>query len=422
MFDPKSVRTAHCIGIGGIHVSAVARLLQSRGIRVTGSDAVDGEEVRRLKDEGIAVTIGHVAANIPSEIDVVIYSDAVPEDNPERTEVVRRNIQSFDTHSFLGLIFSDARQVVITGTHGKSTTTAMVGKILEAAGMNPTVVVGTRVPGFPKGNLRIGRDDLLVVEGDEFRSHVLSYKPTVLAITNIEWDHPDVFPTFESYKNLFDQAVAKTKSGGTVIDASSGRDAAQLRPPSGLTLLIPGDMNRQNAALAFAACRALNPSLDVDLAIKTLNAFPGVWRRFERVGEFNGAPIISDYGHHPTEIRETLKAAREAYPDRRLVLCYQPHQHARTKGLFDEFATVLSEPDFLLLAEIYDVPGREEVAQDVTSKQLLEAIHGSRPREYASDIADAEQKLRALIQPNDLVLIMGAGTIDGVARHLIKNI
>ena len=420
MFDPKNIKTAHCIGIGGIHVSAVARLLVAHGATVTGSDAVDGDEITRLRDEGITVTIGHDAANIPQDVDVIIDSDAVPEENPERIEAKTHNIGLFDTHAFLGLLFSNARQVVITGTHGKSTTTAMVGKILEAAGMDPTVVVGTRVPGFPRGNLRIGRDDLLVVEGDEYRSHVLSYRPTILAITNIEWDHPDVFPTFESYKQLFKNAEANLQSGGALIDASSGRDAAQLRPPANLQLSVPGEMNRRNAAMALAACRALDPNLDEALAIKTLNAFPGVWRRFERVGEFNGAPVISDYGHHPTEIRETLKAAREAYPDKRLVLCYQPHQHARTKGLFDDFVRALAEPDVLLLAEIYDVPGREEIAQDVTSKQLLEAIGHSPTRFYSSSLEDAERQLRSLIQPNDLVLIMGAGTIDQVARSLVQ--
>lgn len=414
MFDAKNIRAAHCIGIGGIHVSAVARLLAHRGARVTGSDAVESDEVTRLRAEGIPVTIGHDAANVPKDVDVVIYSDAVPEDNPERVEAKSRDIPMQDTHRFLGGLFRAARQIVVTGTHGKSTTTAMVGAILTAAGADPTVVVGTRVPGFDQGNLRIGRDDLLVVEGDEYRSHVLSYAPTVLAITNIEWDHPDVFPTFEAYKDLFEKAAASVKPDGTVI-----RGPVEI--PADLHPIVPGAMNRQNAALALAACRAFDPLLDLDLAVKTLNAFPGVWRRFERVGDFNGAPVMSDYGHHPTEIRETLAAAREAFPDRRLVLCYEPHQHARTKGLFDDFVEVLKQPDVLVLAEIYDVPGREETAQDVSSQKLLEAIGSSPTRFFARDPADAERQLRDLIQPNDVVLVMGAGTIDQTARNLVAS-
>jgi UDP-N-acetylmuramate--alanine ligase len=415
MFDPKTIKTAHCIGIGGIHVSAVARLLQSRGVTVTGSDGVQSDETDRLNAEGIKVTIGHDAANVPADVDVIIYSDAVPETNPERAEAAKRQTPSFDTHSFLGLMFSDARQVVITGSHGKSTTTAMVGKILEAAGVNPTVVVGTRVPGFEKGNLRIGREDLLVVEGDEFRSHVLAYKPTVLAITNKEWDHPDVFPTEHSYFELFEKAKSLVSSGGKVIEGP-----IDIAPD--LHLAVPGEMNVKNASLALATALAFDPSLDRNVLVDELNKFPGVWRRFERVGEFNGALVISDYAHHPTEVRETLKAARQAYPDRRLVLCYQPHQHARTKGLFPDFVKVLAEPDVLVLAEIYDVPGRkEEKDASVSSKAIIEQLTAPSLRSYAPDIADAERQLRDLTQPNDLILVMGAGPIDKVARNLVKS-
>jgi UDP-N-acetylmuramate--alanine ligase len=275
------------------------------------------------------------------------------------------------------------------------------------------------VPGFEKGNLRIGRDDLLVVEGDEYRSHVLSYAPTVLAITNIEWDHPDVFPTAASYNELFEKAKQRVVTDGKIVEGPV--DIA-----ADLHLSVPGEMNAQNASLALATALAFDPSLDRAACIGALDAFPGVWRRFEHVGDFNGARIISDYGHHPTEIRETLKAARSAFPDRRLVLCYQPHQHARTKGLFADFIPVLSKPDVLILAEIYDVPGRkEEKDADASSQALLNAITTTDHRQppiasYAPDIADAERQLRKIIQLNDLVLVMGAGTIDQVARNLVS--
>lgn len=442
MFDPKRFSAVHCIGIGGIHVSAVARLLAHQGIRVTGSDAVAGEETERLIGEGIAVVIGHDASNVPSGVDAVVYSDAVPVENSERLEAERRGIPSMDTHRFLGELFRDAAQIVVTGTHGKSTTTSMIGTMLEAAGVNPTVVVGTRVPGFPLGNLRIGREDMLVVEGDEFKSHVLSYAPTMLVVTNMEWDHPDVFPTAEAYDQLFTDVLGRVRDGGSVVilrddprmqawmtahAADAERRGVRMIAVSALTdmrLGVPGDMNRRNAALALAAVQALDPSVDVGRVKAALASFSGVWRRFERVGTFNEVPIISDYGHHPTEIRETLKAAREAYPGRRLVLCYQPHQHARTKGLFADFIPVLADAEALILAEIYDVPGRkEETDAHVSSRQLLEAIGpASGIRSYASDPEDAERQLRAIIQPNDLVLVMGAGTIDRVARNLVSHI
>lgn len=409
----ESYKRIHFVGIGGIHVSAVARLCKARGANVSGSDAVESDEVVKLRAEGIKVTVGHHPANIPPGTEVIVYSDAVRGTNPERLFAHEHHMASFDSHKFLGKLFAKATQIVVSGTHGKSTTTAMVGKILEAAGEDPTVVVGTRVPGWEYGNLRIGRDDLLVVEGDEYRSHVLSYRPSVLAITNIEWDHPDVFRTEEAYRDLFRQAEASVVQGGTVVHGGEGMD---------IVLKIPGAHNRQNAALAAAAVRAYKKTIPEDVIKKALQEFPGVWRRFERVGEFNGAPVISDYGHHPTEVRETLNAAREAFPDRRILLCYQPHQRARTKQLFADFIPVLAEADALILAEIYDVPGREEAEYaDITSQKLVDALPPSdKPRSYAADLADAEKQIRAIAKPNDLILIMGAGTIDQVARNLVK--
>lgn len=430
----QSFTHIHCIGIGGIHVSAVARLLKARGVRVSGSDAIESDETTRLRTEGIDVTVGHDSANVPADTQAVVYSDAVPESNPERVEAAHRNLPSLDSHRFLGQLFADATQIVVTGTHGKSTTTAMVGKLLEAAGEDPTVVVGTRVPGWGAGNLRIGRTDLIVVEGDEFKSHVLSYRPTVLALTNIEWDHPDIFKTEAAYIDLFREAIERVSppNGAVVYHAEDAQSAALVAqdadritaipvaannlPP----LHLPGEHNRKNAALARAAVCAYQKDVDLGVVNDALAAFPGVWRRFERVGELHGAPVISDYGHHPTEIRETLAAAKEAYPDHRIVLCYQPHQHARTKRLFNDFIPVLAQADALILAPIYDVPGREEAEYaDISSQALLDALPpSSAPRRAASSLEDAEQQLRDIAQPNDLILVMGAGTIDTVARHL----
>lgn len=472
MSDLQTIQSAHFIGIGGIHVSAVARLLQARGVRVSGSDAVASDETERLIQQGIAVTIGHAATNLPADAQAVIYSDAVPEENPERQSAMERGIPLFDTHRFLGELFKTAKQIVITGTHGKSTTTAMVGKILEAAGLDPTVVVGTRVPGFPLGNLRIGRKDLLVVEGDEFRSHVLSYHPTVLALNNLEWDHPDIFPTYESYTGMFHQVLDQMKDEGKVVwnadDArlesvvgprlaapghdkrfiSLGKERGDVQfdlrgviegrwhagidwfdgPTLEVSLQIPGEMNVRNAAMAATAARAFDPTIESAHVLQALSDFKGIWRRFEYVGKFNGAPIISDYGHHPTEVFETVRAARATFKDRRLVLCYQPHQRARTKGLFQAFLPALAMPDVLLLVEIYDVPGREtDLDSDISSGHLLQAVvqemGGPRPTKlfsYAADLEDAERQLREAIKPNDVVLVMGAGTVDKIARHLVQ--
>ncbi|OGL72958.1 UDP-N-acetylmuramate--L-alanine ligase [Candidatus Uhrbacteria bacterium RIFCSPHIGHO2_02_FULL_60_44] len=436
MPDIANIKRAHCVGIGGIHVSAVARLLKSRGVTVSGSDAVAGDETSLLEKQGFAVTIRHAATNVPADADVVIYSHAVPEDNAELAEAKKRGIPVYHTHAFLGELFKDAKQIVVTGTHGKSTTTAMIGTILIAGGENPTVVVGTKVPGFSDGNLRIGRDDLLVVEGDEYQRHVLSYVPTVLVLNNMELDHTDIFPTMDEYAAMFGEAIGRVKDGGAVIWNAEDRGLAELvaarkaacgKRNVGLVavrrtdvpLRVPGEMNQRNAAMASAAVQAWKPDIDPSIAAKALADFPGVWRRFERVGEFNGATVISDYGHHPTEVRETLKAAKLAFPAKRVVLCFQPHQRNRTKHLFNDFVEVLKDADVLVLVEIYDVPGREEEEdRDVTSEKLLQAIgKGS----YAATLDDAEAQLRKIVTPNDVVLVMGAGTIDQVARKLVKT-
>lgn len=279
MFNVRDVKIAHCIGIGGIHVSAVARLLHARGVTVTGSDAVATEETARLIEQGIPVTIGQTAANIPAQVDVVVYSDAVPESQPERQEAIARGIPCFDSHQFLGELFRGAAQIIVTGTHGKSTTTAMIGLMLEAADADPTVVMGTRVLNFPLHNLRVGRKEVLVAEGDEYRSHVLHYEPTILVLNNIEWDHPDVFPTLEAYVAMFGAAIDLVQKGGTVVYNENDEEVRRLverkrvtlekrgvrlvraddpsRIPQ-LHLRVPGKMNLQNAAMALATVRVLS--------------------------------------------------------------------------------------------------------------------------------------------------------------------
>jgi UDP-N-acetylmuramate--alanine ligase len=464
-------KTAHFVGIGGIHVSAVAKLLHARGVSVTGSDAVDHDMIRELRDAGIRVATGHAAANIPDECDVVVYSHAVPEDNPELAEAKRRGIRSFDTHRFLATLFLDREQIVVTGTHGKSTTASLVGLILSASGLDPTVVVGTKVPGFPDGNLRIGREDLLVVEGDEYREHVRSYYPTVMVLNNIELDHTDVYPDLESVMSMFAGAVDQIRDRGTLVynvddvntsalvDAKreslmsrgirvlsvglekgdiqfssphiqNGKWCTHIRKSSDLDfnicLSIPGEMNTRNAAMASAAAIALG-NAGQDSIASALADFPGCWRRFERVGETNGALVISDYGHHPTEIAATLKAARQSYPDRRIVLCFEPHQHNRTKHLFRSFIPAFNDADVLIISKIYDVPGRESAEDaDISSSDLTRAVaeHDvergvAREIIEAKDVLDAESVIRRIIKDGDIILVMGAGTIDQVARKLV---
>lgn len=468
----KQYGRVHCIGIGGIHVGAIAKLLASRGVDISGSDVVEHSLVRELREKGFRIAVGHATENLPEGAEAVVYTDAVRDDNPELVEARRRGIPTVDTHAFLGLMFEDGEQVIVTGTHGKSTTSSLLGAALIAAGLDPTVVVGTKVSIFPDGNLRIGSDALLVAEGDEYRRHVLSYSPKVLVITNIEYDHPDAFPDEDAYIGLFSESISTVRDGGAVIyntddpvccrlireamgDLSSrhvrvigvgvkdgvarfdqphveeGKWVSALHVSGSeeipLSLQIPGEMNIRNAAMAAAAALAVAGASKAKEIGIALAEFPGCWRRFERIGSLNGASVISDYGHHPTEIRETLKAAKATYPDKRLVLCFQPHHRNRTRGLFEEFIPAFDLADVVLLSEIYDVPGREaEEDAQVSSTQLVDAVQKrdidfgrDRTVRFVGDLLKTESALRALVHDGDILIMMGAGTIDSLARKLV---
>ncbi|MCW1892326.1 MAG: UDP-N-acetylmuramate--L-alanine ligase [Candidatus Uhrbacteria bacterium] len=465
----------HCIGIGGIHVGAVAKLLAANGAILSGSDAVNHELVRELRDRGFSITVGHRAENVPEDTEVVVYTHAVPEDNPEFVEAKRRGILCIDTHAFLAKLFEGKDQVVVTGTHGKSTTSTMVGMALMAAGVNPTVVVGTKSSVFPDGNFHLGSDDLLVVEGDEYRRHVLSYQPTILVLNNIEFDHPDAFKDVDDYHTMFEEAFHQIRDKGLLIvnaddetcmalvkrhegemhergihivrvgknigdiqfgevevehDGQVANVTASKSEPAQLRIQLPGEMNMRNAVMALTATIArVEDDGAEEKVLRAFAEFPGCWRRFERVGLLEGAPVISDYGHHPTEISETLKAAKVTFPDRRIVLCYQPHHRNRTRGLFQEFIPAFDLADVLILSEIYDVPGREAAEDaDVSSSQLADAVRErdaqagrSRTIVFAEDLPKTESAIRSIVGPQDLLLMMGAGTIDGLARKIAEK-
>jgi len=470
----KHYGRVHCIGIGGIHVGAIAKLLAARGVDVSGSDVVEHDLVREMRAKGFRIAVGHAAENLPEGAEAVVYSHAATDDNPELVEARRRGIPVVDTHAFLALLFEEKDQMIVTGTHGKSTTTSMLGSALIAAGANPTVVVGTKVSSFEDGNVHVGSEDLLVAEGDEYRRHVLSYSPKVLVITNIEFDHPDAFENEDAYIGMFGEALSTVRDGGAVLyntdDPTSariireandslaarnvrligvgmndggarfdeprvemGRWISELRIPGfdpiTLRSRIPGEMNIRNAAMAAAAALSITgagKSKEVEQAIAE---FPGCWRRFEQIGLFQGAEVISDYGHHPTEISETLKAAKATYPDKRLVLCFQPHHRNRTRGLFDEFVPAFDLADVVLMSEIYDVPGRESAEDaNISSSQLIDAIQKrdadfSRTRhvQFVGALTQTESALRSNVREGDILIMMGAGTIDGLARQIVSE-
>lgn len=485
----KNYRHVHCIGAGGIGISAVMKFLFVQGISVSGSDVKESIITRDLTDLGITVVIGQNGVNIPVDTDLVVYTEAAAQENVERIEATSRGIPQMGHFDFLGELSKDYRTICITGTNGKSTTTAMTGQIFLDAGLDPTVFVGSLVPGWKYGNVAVGKSDILIIEGDEYKRKMLALHPETTAITNIELDHADIYKNISDLESAFHQLGEQTS--GTIFistdiwlrDVMCGmktvnydtafvrdgfhrhgirhrdrriQDGQQIfdekkslgfwfKKGSGaptISLRIPGEFNMMNALVAKAVAEEYKISLPIIL--DSLARFPGIWRRFERVGNYflsptadsllptqllatpsnHPIPIISDYGHHPTAIRGTLQGAREFFPNNRLVLLFEPHQHNRTKELFADFAQAFGGADVLILSEIYGVLGRtEEHDASVTSKTLLNAAMQSStpPKEghYAANLVDAERLLRFIIREGDVVIVMGAGDVDVVARNLV---
>lgn len=442
---------AHFVGIGGIGISALAKWFLHEGVKVSGSDIHLSPLTHDLEIRGAKIYSGHADSNLVEGVDLLVYSPAVQEENIERVAARERGIPEQTNFEMLGEISKSFSTIVVTGTNGKSTTTAMLGLMLEAADYDPTVLVGSLVPGFKNGNFRHGRGKYFVVEGCEYRANMLNFHPEMIVLTNIEEDHLDYYRDLTHIQETFQTFIDSAKGKVMVNADDAGSSALQVSRPvtygsdrsnttyaftsrktqngiqqittnvGDFELQIPGEFNVYNAMAAISAAMELGVSFDV--CARVLGEFRGIWRRFERVGVWRDADIISDYGHHPSAIRQTIKATREFFPNRRIVLCYQPHQHDRTKKLFDEFVDVLPQADVTIVTEIYDVAGRNE-GHDVSSRELVEAINRSYGTSrtnttYAPDLSAAESRLRDLVVAGDVVLIMGAGDIDDVARRLV---
>ena len=411
------------VGIGGIGVSALAKLFLVYGKQIAGSDKYSSEITDDLQKKGIKVYIGHEDTNLDSDTDLVIYSAAVGPEIPERKKATELGIKQLSYPKALGLITKSKDTIAISGTHGKSTTTAMLGLILTEAGLDPTVIVGSKVkhPTFDE-NVRIGRGKYFVVEACEWRAHMLNLKPKIIVLTNIESDHLDYYKTFKNLKNAFKEYVGRLPKNGLLIFNADDKNCIETAKSarcktvgysikSGLdfSLQIPGRFNIYNA-LAASTC-ALRLGIKPEIIRKTLANFKGIWRRFEKIGEYKGALIFSDYAHHPTAVKETLRAAKEKYPQRRLVVVYQPHHFDRTKRLFREFTKAFDLADLVILNEIYDVPGRES-AKKISSRDLVGELKKRKIKAvFARDLKETKEFLLKNIRRGDLVLIMGAGDI-----------
>lgn len=412
------------IGIAGSAMSGLADILRSQGHEVQGSDLTLG---------------GHKAEHITQDIERIVYTPAITPQSVGwlELEAARRlGIESLRLDEILGELTQDAKLIAITGTHGKSSTTAMVAHILEEAGFDPTVLLGAPVPKWHGKNYRVGRDDFWVLEADEYKRKFLQLKPRVAVITNIEFDHPDSFKDFDDVKSAFAEFVSRIKAGGTLIVHESaelriknrelrinlieyGKNHLQNNPNVLPKLKVIGDFQRLNATAAVLAAEVAGVKRED--ALKYIAQFSGAGRRLEYIGNKDGVMVYDDYGHHPTEVRVTLKALKAHFPKKRLVVAFQPHHQGRLQSLFDEFSRAFASADRLLLTEVYVVPGRSEKVT-VSGQDLAQAIeaHGVDVR-FVGGLSDLRNVLHQELRPGDVFLTMGATDITKIGREWIGN-
>ncbi len=411
--DFSKIETVHFIGIGGIGTSAVARMFVLEGKKVSGSDMAESEVTEGLKEAGATVFIGEKAVHIPEGTELVIYTIAIGKDNSELVEAKKLGIPVLSYPEALGIISKDKYTIAITGTHGKTTTTAMVAKILMDAKMDPTVIVGSFL-NETKTNFVAGKSKFLVVEGCEYRRSFLNLSPKILVITNIDADHLDYYKDLEDIKSAFAELTAKLPKDGILIHNSD-----TLSLPSDFKLKIPGRHNLENAKAALALVRALK--IPEEKALKSLSEFAGTWRRFEYRGEAkNGTLVYDDYGHHPTEIKATLQGARELFPKQKIAVVFQPHLYSRTKDHLKSFGACFARADLVILLPIY--PAREKDPGDISSQLVVEEIKKNGQAAYfVKTFAEAAEKATELVGTGGVIITMGAGETNKVADILVKK-
>lgn len=418
------------IGIGGVGMSALAQLFVSRGNVVSGSDRGTSPTTELLEKKGVVVAIGQHAENVPEGVDMVVYSDAVPEDNPERVYAREHGICEVSYFKALGEVSHGMRSVAVAGTHGKTTTTALLTKILKDGGENPTAIIGSLVPEFGSNFVQGG--ELFVVEACEYHDHLLELSPEVLVITNLEWDHTDWFKTFEDMQSVFRKAIERVPENGVIVTDPQDSNIAPLLVAAKAKVVdytkevVPelqliGSFNEMNARAAKAAAKCV-AQVSEEVSSVALSQFKGTWRRFEKKGETEtGAVVYDDYAHHPTAIRETLEAVRAKFREERIVVAFHPHLYSRTHDLMDEFAGSFGAADEVVVAPIY--AAREEPISGVTAETLAEKIMEKGVRAVGVEtLEEVFEKLKALDSENTVIITMGAGDVYTVAEQLVAKV
>jgi len=427
--DINKITRIHFIGVGGIGMSALARHFLTEKKIVSGSDVTLTPITKTLASEGVQVFGEQVKANITKDIELVVYTEAMSPDHEELKAARDLKIPTTNYFEALGLAMNPYYLIAIAGTHGKTTTTAMITDIFEVAEKDPTAVIGS-LRAKTQSNYRAGKSKYAIVEACEYKRDFMYLKPDVLVITNVEYEHVDYYKSLEEVQLAFRDLANQVNEGGVVIaNLKEPSIAAVLKDVATpvrnymmdldleLGLKQPGLHNRLNAAAAASVAKYEKIS-DENIA-EALEHFAGTWRRFEYKGTLNDAPVYDDYAHHPTEIRATIDAARELYPERRIVLAFQPHTHSRTAALFDEFAKSLGLADAVVFLPIY--AARKETKGTSSSRELsVKSLEFVSDSTYADSLEKAEQILRKKITAEDVLVVMGAGDVSKLATNLIK--
>ena len=410
-------------------MSALAQLLSARGEVVVGSDREASPTTELLELKGIQVIIGQRAENVPEDASVFVYTVAVHTDNPERMRALELDIPQVSYFEMLGSVSEEKRTVAVAGTHGKTTTTGMIAKILRDVDASPSAVVGSIVQDFGSNYLK-GDSDILVVEACEYQRHFLQIAPEILVVTNIEFDHTDYYQDLADVQDAFRTLMKKVPAHGYIVTDVERPSINPLLEGLSATIIdytqepefplgLPGEFNHMNARAAAAAARCVLPSITTGQIITALSDFNGTWRRFEHKGKTaQGADVYDDYAHHPTAVRETLLALREK-TDGKIFVAFHPHLYSRTRDLLDGFSRAFSEADEVLIAPIY--AAREVDDGTVSSELLATRIQAEGTNARALSFEEIEAVLHTEPKEGDVIMTMGAGDIYKVANAIVAS-
>ncbi len=422
----------HCSGIGGIGLSAYAALQKHAGHTVSGSDRTESALLDDLRAQGIAIILDQSGTGVTKDLDLFVYTEALPPDHPERKRAEEFGIRQLSYPQALGELSREKNVIAVCGTHGKSSTTGMATRLLLEAGLDPTIVVGTKLRELNGRNWRQGKGDLFLLEACEYKRSFHNYHPQIILLTNCDGDHYDYYEDADDYRRAFIDFIRKLPKQGTLITHLQDPDCAAVatgadRPTVDadtelmIRLATPGEHMRKNAQLVL--CLAKKLGIDSQTAEKAVSGYAGSWRRIELRGETEkGIPVIDDYGHHPKEVKATLAAVKEVNPGKRLVCVFQPHTHDRTLKLYREFTEAFTDAGLVIIPNIYDARKHadtktvavDDLVRDIAKGSATEALNGR-------SVAETAQRLPSLLNTDDVLVIMGAGDITSLAGMMVKD-